>query len=284
MKREILGVIMNKVALITGASSGIGLETALSLLKKGFTVYGAARRLSLMKKIEENGGTILYLDLTDDNSIETCVKTIIQKEKQIDILINNSGYGLGGSIENVPIEQAKKQFEVNVFALIRLTQLVIPYMKKSPSSRIINISSMAGRFSSPFLGWYHASKYAVEALTDSLRLELSSIKIKAVLIEPGLIKTPWGTIASESIRENTKNTIYENAALNVSNFYEKNYSLQNGSASNPTVISNAIIKAVCAKNPKTRYSIGKYSKLFIFTKKILPDQLFDFLVKKVMKM
>ena len=99
---------MNKVALITGASSGIGLETALSLLKKGFTVYGAARRLSLMKKIEENGGTILYLDLTDDNSIETCVKTIIQKEKQIDILINNSGYGLGGSIENVPIEQAKK--------------------------------------------------------------------------------------------------------------------------------------------------------------------------------
>ena len=259
MKRDILGVIMNKVALITGASSGIGLETALSLLKKGFTVYGAARRLSLMKKIEENGGTILYLDLTDDNSIETCVKTIIQKEKQIDILINNSGYGLGGSIENVPIEQAKKQFEVNVFALIRLTQLVIPYMKKSPSSRIINISSMAGRFSSPFLGWYHASKYAVEALTDSLRLELSSIKIKAVLIEPGLIKTPWGTIASESIRENTKNTIYENAALNVSNFYEKNYSLQNGSASNPTVISNAIIKAVCAKNPKTRYSIGKYS-------------------------
>ena len=157
-------------------------------------------------------------------------------------------------------------------------------MKKSPSSRIINISSMAGRFSSPFLGWYHASKYAVEALTDSLRLELSSIKIKAVLIEPGLIKTPWGTIASESIKENTKNTIYENAALNVSNFYEKNYSLQNGSASNPTVISNAIIKAVCAKNPKTRYSIGKYSKLFIFTKKILPDRLFDFLVKKVMKM
>lgn len=282
MKRDILGVIMNKVALITGASSGIGLETALSLLKKGFTVYGAARRLSLMKKIEETGGTILYLDLTDDNSIETCVKTIIQKEKQIDILINNSGYGLGGSIENVSIEQAKNQFEVNVFALIRLTQLVIPHMEKSSSSRIINISSMAGRFSSPFLGWYHASKYAVEALTDSLRLELSSFKIKTVLIEPGLIKTPWGTIASDSIKENSRNTIYENDAQNVSKFYEKNYSLQNGSASNPSVISNAIIRAVCAKNPKTRYSVGKYSKLFIFTKKILPDRLFDFLVKKAM--
>ena len=274
---------MNKVALITGASSGIGLETSLSLLKKGFTVYGAARRLSLMKKIEENGGTILYLDLTDDDSIQTCVKTIIEKEGHIDVLVNNSGYGLGGSIENVSIEQAKNQFEVNVFGLIRLTQLVIPHMEKSSSSRIINISSMAGRFSSPFLGWYHASKYAVEALTDSLRLELSSLKIKAVLIEPGLIKTPWGTIASDSIKENSKNTIYENDAENVSKFYEKNYSLQNGSASNPSVISNAIIRAVCAKNPKTRYSVGKYSKLFIFTKKILPDRLFDFLVKKAMK-
>ena len=273
---------MNKVALITGASSGIGLETSLSLLKKGFTVYGAARRLSLMKKIEENGGTILYLDLTDDDSIQTCVKTIIEKEGHIDVLVNNSGYGLGGSIENVSIEQAKNQFEVNVFGLIRLTQLVIPHMEKSSSSRIINISSMAGRFSSPFLGWYHASKYAVEALTDSLRLELSSLKIKAVLIEPGLIKTPWGTIASDSIKENSKNTIYENDAQNVSKFYEKNYSLQNGSASNPSVISNAIIRAVCAKNPKTRYSVGKYSKLFIFTKKILPDRLFDFLVKKAM--
>ena len=274
---------MNKVALITGASSGIGLETSLSLLKKGFTVYGAARRLSLMKKIEENGGTILYLDLTDDDSIQTCVKTIIEKEGHIDVLVNNSGYGLGGSIENVSIEQAKNQFEVNVFGLIRLTQLVIPHMEKSSSSRIINISSMAGRFSSPFLGWYHASKYAVEALTDSLRLELSSFKIKTVLIEPGLIKTPWGTIASDSIKENSKNTIYENDAENVSKFYEKNYSLQNGSASNPSVISNAIIRAVCAKNPKTRYSVGKYSKLFIFTKKILPDRLFDFLVKKAMK-
>ena len=273
---------MNKIALITGASSGIGLETSLSLLKKGFTVYGAARRFSLMKKIEENGGTILYLDLTDDDSIQTCVKTIIEKEGHIDVLVNNSGYGLGGSIENVSIEQAKNQFEVNVFGLIRLTQLVIPHMKKSSSSRIINISSMAGRFSSPFLGWYHASKYAVEALTDSLRLELSSFKIKTVLIEPGLIKTPWGTIASDSIKENSRNTIYENDAQNVSKFYEKNYSLQNGSASNPSVISNAIIRAVCAKNPKTRYSVGKYSKLFIFTKKILPDRLFDFLVKKAM--
>ena len=167
---------MNKVALVTGASSGIGLETTLALLKKGFTVYGAARRLSLMTEIQENGGNILYLDLTDDDSIQSCVKKIAEKEGCIDVLINNSGYGLGGSVENVSIAQAKSQFEVNVFALVRLTQLVLPYM--------------AGRFSSPFLGWYHASKYAVEALTYSLRLELSSLKIKAVLIEPGLIKTP----------------------------------------------------------------------------------------------
>ena len=200
---------MNKVALVTGASSGIGLETTLALLKKGFTVYGAARRLSLMTEIQENGGNILYLDLTDDDSIQSCVKKIAEKEGRIDVLINNSGYGLGGSVENVSIAQAKSQFEVNVFALVRLTQLVLPYMEKSSSSRIINISSMAGRFSSPFLGWYHASKYAVEALTDSLRLELSSLKIKAVLIEPGLIKTPWGNYCCNSIKENCKNTVYE---------------------------------------------------------------------------
>ncbi|MDY4902203.1 MAG: oxidoreductase [Treponema sp.] len=244
---------MNKVALVTGASSGIGLETTLALLKKGFTVYGAARRLSLMTEIQENGGNILYLDLTDDDSIQSCVKKIAEKEGRIDVLINNSGYGLGGSVENVSIAQAKSQFEVNVFALVRLTQLVLPYMEKSSSSRIINISSMAGRFSSPFLGWYHASKYAVEALTDSLRLELSSLKIKAVLIEPGLIKTHWGTIAANSIKENCKNTVYEKQSLNVADFYEKNYSAENGSASNPSVISKAVIKAVFAKKPKARY-------------------------------
>lgn len=269
---------MQRVALITGASSGIGLEASLALLEKGFVVYGAARRTNLMKTLEEKGGKALYLDFYDDESVLKCVNEILDKEGRIDLLVNNSGFGLGGSVEGVPLQEAQKEFQVNVFGLARITQLVLPVMRKQKSGRIINISSMAGKFSTPFSGWYHASKYSVEALSDAMRLELAPFGIKVSIIEPGTIKTDWGKIHASNIRKYQGDEEYAKAGDSVAKWYEKRYSEKAG-ISDPKVISDAIVKAACVKNPKIRYKVGKGSKSYVFIKEFLSDRLFDLILK-----
>lgn len=273
---------MNKVVLITGASSGIGMTTARMLLNDGYNVYCAARRTELMKELESLGGHPVYLDLTDDQSIQDCVNTIIKAEGHIDVLVNNAGYATGGSLEDTPLSDAKRQFEVNVFALIRLTQLCLPSMRKAKSGKIINISSIAGLFSSPYLGWYHAAKYSVEALSDSLRNEVKPFGIKVVIIEPGLIKTNWGIIAGDAIEKTSGNTAYSQDAKIYSDFYRNNYN-ENSNISDPKVISNAIYRAIKSKNPKIRYRTGKYSRAFVILKKIMTDRVFDFSSSWTMK-
>lgn len=270
-----------RVVLITGASSGIGLETALKLLKKGFTVYGAARRVEKMEPILAAGGNAVFLDFFDENSIRNAVSSIIEKEGRIDVLINNAGFGYGGSIESVPVEKAKKQFDVNVFGLTEITQLVLPYMRRQKSGRIINISSMAGKFSSPFMGWYHASKYCVEALSDSLRLEVQPFGIKVSIVEPGLIQTDWGNIAAENLLESTKNSDYEAAGKCAADFYKKYYSNPKCRITSALAVADTITKAVTARNPKIRYHIGKYSVLFPLTVKLCSSGFVDVLIKKV---
>ncbi|WP_318677906.1 oxidoreductase [Treponema sp.] len=265
---------MNKVALVTGASSGIGLDTCLRLIQKGYTVYGAARRIELMKEIEEKGGNILRLDLCDEKSIEECVKTILDKEGKIDVLVNNAGFGLGGGLEDVPIADARNQFEVNVFGLISLTQKVLPSMRNQRSGKIINISSMAGRFATPFSGWYHGTKYCVEALSDSLRLEVAPFGIKVVIIEPGLIQTDWGVIHGKNIRKYSGSTAYKTNANLVADYYEARY-VKNKKLSPASVIAKQIVKASEAKHPKRRYIAGTLAKPYIFFKWLLSDRLFD---------
>lgn len=265
---------MNKIALVTGASSGIGLDASLRLIQQGYTVYGAARRTELMKSIVDNGGHALYLDLFDQKSIDECVKTILDKEGKIDLLVNNAGFGLGGSIEDIPIEEAKKQFEVNVFGLASLIQKVLPSMREQHSGRIVNISSIAGRFSSPFTGWYHGTKYCLEAISDALRLEVKPFGIKVVLIEPGMIQTDWGVIHGRNIRKYSGQTAYSKNANTVSDYYESKYETKKN-LSDPRVITKQIIKAATAKNPKRRYVAGKFAKPYVFFKRILPDGIFD---------
>lgn len=267
---------MKRVALVTGASGGIGLETSLRLLSAGFTVYGAARNVEKMRSLEERGGHILRLDLEEKGSSERCVEEIMSKEGRVDVLVNNAGYGLGGALEDVPLEEARREFEVNVFSLVRLCQLVLPVMRKNGGGRIINVSSMAGRFSSPFTGWYHASKYSVEALSDALRLEAKPFNIKVVLVEPGLIQTNWGKIHAQNIRKFScaSSSAYKKYADAAAKFYERFYSGDNGGSS-PKVVSRTIAKAVLRKNPKPRYSVGKYSRAFVLVKKLLPDSIFD---------
>lgn len=164
-----------KVALVTGGSSGIGEAAALGLLKAGFRVYAAARRIERMDIITAAGGRVLRLDVTDEESVASVISTIIAAEGRIDVLVNNAGYGAYGALEEVPLAQAVAQLDVNVLGLARITQSVLPHMRAQRSGTIINISSMGGRFATPLGSWYHASKYAVEGLSDTLRLELAPV-------------------------------------------------------------------------------------------------------------
>ena len=238
--------------------------------------------LHLLIQLEQHGGHSIYLDLYDEQSMQDCVQTILQKEGRIDILINNAGFGLGGALETIPIETAKKQLDVNVFGLIRMTQLVLPSMRNNHSGKIINISSIAGKFSSPFMGWYHASKYCVEALSDALRLEAACFGIKVIIIEPGLIKTDWGIIAADYIEQNTKNTAYEYNGKNTADFYNHRYRKSRG-ASKICVISKAIEKAVQSKHPKLRYRAGKNAMAYIIAGTFLPGAILDLFKKMLFK-
>ena len=186
-----------RVALVTGASSGIGKATALALLKHGFVVYGAARRLDAMAPLLAAGGHALDLDLTNEASIEACAKSILDTEHHIDVLINNAGYEAAGAVEDIPIAGARRQFEVNLFGLARLIQLVLPGMRARRSGRIINISSMGGTIYTPLGAWYHASKHAVEGFSDCLRLELAGHGIDVVVVAPGAIDSSFNTVVAD---------------------------------------------------------------------------------------
>lgn len=266
-----------KVALITGASSGIGEATALLLKEKGYTVYGAARRLEKMKALESQGINIISLDVTDEDSAAKCVKTILEKEGSIDVLVNNAGYGSYGAIEDVPVNEGRRQFEVNIFGLAHLTQLVLPKMRENKYGKIVNISSIGGKIYTPFGGWYHATKHALEGLTDCLRLETKEFGIDPIIIEPGGIKTEWGEISAENLKKTSGTGAYANAAIKTANNMAKMY--QGNQLSDPVVIAKTVLKAISARNPKTRYHAGSMSGLVLTLRKVLSDKMFDRVIK-----
>lgn len=271
---------MKKVILITGASSGIGKETAKLLAKEGHIVYGAARRIDKMADLKLAGVHLISMDVTDENSLKAGVDNIIASEKRIDVLINNAGYGSYGSLEDVVISEAKYQFEVNIFGLARLTQMILPYMRKQRSGRIINISSMGGKFGEPHGAWYHATKFALEGLSDSLRMEMKQFNVDVVVIQPGGIKTEWNKIARENLVKVSGNTAYKDLVAKHFNMLEKG---DGKMASEPIVIANVIRKAVTANRPKTRYKAGFGAKPLLFLKSILSDRMFDKFMLGLMK-
>ena len=279
IKREEKIKNMKKVILLTGASSGIGYQTAESLAKEGHIVYGAARRIEKMEDLKQFGVKSIYLDITDENSIKNVVDTIIGNEGRIDVLINNAGYGSFGAVEDVEINEARRQFEVNLFRLARLVQLVLPHMRKQKAGRIINVSSMGGRLTTYFGAWYHATKYALEAFSDALRMEVSDFGIDVSLIEPGGIKTDWGIIASDKLEKSAKGGAYEKEAMKTAKGMKKQYS--GNLLSNPIVITKAISKAVNSNRPKARYLIGFMAKPLVFLHTILPTKVFDKIMKKL---
>ena len=191
------GVGMSKVALVTGASSGIGESVAVHLVATGWTVYAVARRVERMAALESRGITTFAMDVTDDASMVAGIDRILTEQGRIDALVNNAGYGSYGPVEHVPIDDGRRQFEVNVFGLARLTQLVIPHMRTRRSGRIVNISSIGGKIYEPLGAWYHATKFAVEGFSDSLRIELAPFGIDVVIVEPGPILSEWNAIARD---------------------------------------------------------------------------------------
>lgn len=268
-----------KVILITGASSGIGYDAALILAEQGHKVYGAARRVELLEQLRERGVVPVRMDVTDEVSMVDGVNAIIDVEGRIDVLINNAGYGYMGAIENVTISEAKRQLEVNVFGLARLTQLVLPYMRKQHSGRIINTSSVAGKAVIPFGGWYNVSKYSVEALSDALRIEVQPFGIRVCLIEPGGIKTDWGIIAADNLEASSKETAYQNAGLSMARLLRKGYT--SNLLTNPKRVAKAIARAVNAKKPRIRYRLGAGSGLIVFLHAVLPARWWDWIMRLV---
>lgn len=258
-----------KVILVTGASSGIGLEAARKLSAQGHKVYGAARRTELIPE----GVVPVSLDLTSPESVTSAVETVVKAEGRIDILVNNAGYGFFGAIENVPMEDARRQMEVNVFGLALMVKAVAPYMREQRSGRIINVSSVAGKAVLLYGGWYNVSKFSVEALSDALRMELKPFGIDVSIIEPGGIRTPWGGIAADHLEESSRGTAYEKDGLSEANTLRKAYSWNLLSTSN--VVARAISRACNSRCPRTRYVVGFGARAILFFHAVLPTRWWD---------
>ena len=267
-----------KTILITGASSGIGFDAARTLARQGHRLYAAARRVDRMEPLKADGVVPIGMDVTDEASLQDGVGAVLAAEGRIDVLVNNAGYGYFGAIENVPLEEARRQLEVNVFGLARLCQLVLPAMREQGSGRIVNISSVAGKAVLLFGGWYHVSKYSVEALSDALRMEMKPFGIDVVLIEPGGIRTDWGLIAADHLAESSAGTPYEEEGLQESKTLRKAYSIR--LLSRPAVVTRAISRAVNSKRPRTRYRIGFGSGILVLSHALLPDRWWDALMRQ----
>ena len=257
-----------KVIIITGASSGMGKVTAEALINDGHCVYGAARNIDRMADLVKKGGKVVQMDMADSKSIQAGLDKIIKDTGRIDILWNNAGFGLYGPVEELNLDDARYQFEVNLFGLAQLTQLVIPQMRKQESGLIINTSSMGGKIYTPMGAWYHATKHALEGWSDCLRLELKGFGIHVVVLEPGLIETGFGAAVQHHFPEKSINGPYKGiiqpmmAAMASGNL----------KGSDPSVITRTVRKIIAAKKPKTRYVAGKMAKMTMFIRRGFGDR------------
>ncbi len=267
------------VAVVTGASSGIGRETVLSLIKAGYQVHAGARRLEAMRELENAGAYLHHVDLNNSENIDAFVTEVLKLSGRVDVLVNNAGYGAYGAVEDIPLSAAREQMEVNLFALAHLIKAVLPTMRKQRSGRIVNVSSIGGKLWSPLGGWYHASKFAVEGLSDALRNELRPFGIDVIVIEPGGVKTEWSSIMLDNMKENSGSGPYRA----IVDAWVKASSTEVGAA-NPADIARLISKAVTSSRPKPRYVAPAHARIFLFLRWILSDRAFDWLFGKIFRL
>lgn len=262
---------MKKVVLVTGATSGIGKAAVERLVKDGHTVYGSHRKPEESNILEEVGVNPIQMEMTDYSTLESAVNKILEEQNRIDVLFNNAGYGLYGTVEDTSMEDAHHQFEVNLFGLARLTQLVLPHMRKQKSGTIINTSSMGGKIYTPLGAWYHATKHALEGWSDCLRLEVAQFGINVVIIEPGMIETNFAKVVFEPAAKRFEKSAYKNIFDGMMKGMD-NSTLE---GSPPSVIADVVSKAISSNKPKTRYVAGKMAKMLLFVRKVGGDKVYD---------
>ena len=271
---------MTKAALVTGASSGIGESIALHLAEAGWTVYACARRVDRMEHLDARGVVPFAMDVTDDASMVAGVRRVLDEQGHIDALVNNAGYGSYGPVEIVPLDEGRRQFEVNLFGLARLTQLVIPHMRGRGTGTIVNISSIGGKIYEPLGAWYHATKFAVEGFSDSLRLELAPFGIDVVIVEPGPILSEWNTIAREGMVERSLGTVYEQLALRMAAAFERTDTPRRSSG--PEAVAESVLRALGTADPATRYPSGRGARTITALRRILPDRAMDAVMRRAL--
>ncbi|HEY9357288.1 MAG TPA: oxidoreductase [Arthrobacter sp.] len=269
------------VAFVTGASTGIGFEAARKLSSNGFTVYAGARRVDRMEPLKALGVHVLSLDVTDDESMCAAVVRVLEERGRIDVLVNNAGYGSFGALEEVDLAEGRRQFDVNVFGLARMTQLVLPAMRKAGRGRIINISSIGGKFYEPLGAWYHSTKFAVEGMSDALRLELKPHGISVSIIEPASTVSEWGGVAAQGLLDTSGTGPYASQAREMAGALESTNRPETSTP--PEVIAEAVLHAASAARPRTRYPVGRGARAILTLRRILPDRLFDPVVMLVLK-
>jgi NAD(P)-dependent dehydrogenase (short-subunit alcohol dehydrogenase family) len=265
----------SRAVLVTGCSSGIGRATAERLVTTGWTVYATARKPEALAHLEAAGCRTLALDVTDEASMAAAVRTVEEAEG-VGVLVNNAGYSQSGAIESVPIERVRAQFETNVFGLVRLTQLVLPRMREQRWGKVVNLSSMGGRFTFPGGGFYHATKYAVEAISDAMRFEVQGFGVRVVLIEPGLITTDFAKTAVASVGAVAEHGPYTHFNKVVGAATEGVYKgpmarLGGG----PDAVAKVIERVVETKRPRARYTVTPSAKLAIAQRRLTPDRVWD---------
>ncbi|WP_091468040.1 oxidoreductase [Paenarthrobacter nitroguajacolicus] len=264
-----------RIAFVTGASTGIGFETAVALRSAGFTVFAGARRVDKMEPLKQHGITVLSLDVTSEESMASAVGLVEAAHGRIDLLVNNAGYGSYGSLEEVPLAEGRRQFEVNVMGLARMTQLVIPGMRRSRSGRIINVASIGGKIHEPLGAWYHGTKFAVEGMSDSLRLELGPHGIDVVIIEPSGTDSEWGTIAGEGLLVASGGGPYSEQAHVVAAALASTSGTGHVLSTPARVVAKTMVRAATAKRPRTRYPVGRGAWSVLALRRVLPDRAFD---------
>lgn len=267
----------SKAVLITGCSTGIGRATAERLAANGWTVYASARRIEAIRDLAEKGCRLLPLDVCDPASMRAAVRAVTDAEGAVGVLINNAGYGQEGPVEDVPMEQVRRQFETNVFGLTLLTQLVLPGMRRQHWGKIVNLSSMGGKLTFPGGGFYHASKHAVEALSDALRFEVRAFGVDVIVIEPGPIRTRFADTAIDSIQPGgAADSPY--AAFNAM-LAQKVRAAYEGPlgrlAAGPEAVARTIEKALNARRPRSRYPVTAAARVLLGLRRWLPDRAFD---------
>src|SRR3954463_6654381 len=265
----------SEAVLITGCSSGIGRATAEYLVTRGHTVYATARRLDSIADLEAHGCRLLELDVTDEQSMTAAVKAVEQAEGAVGVLVNNAGYSQSGAVESVPMDAIRKQFETNVFGLIRMCQLALPGMRNQRWGRIVNISSMGGRLVFPGGGYYHATKFSVEALSDALRFEVKGFGIDVVIVEPGLIKTEFGTAAVTSLEPASDDGPYADfnnaVGATTAGAYDGGGLARFGAG--PEAVAKAIEKAI--KHPRARIRVTASARIMLGLRRVMPDAMWD---------